>query len=85
MRPYKVLITHKVLSLPRPSVQNRNRMLSFLDSLCADPFQKGDYEERDETDRPVQIKVIGKYALTFWADHAVREVKVVRIGGADRK
>jgi len=54
MRPYKVLITHEVLSLPRPSVQNRNRILSFLDGLCADPFQKGDYEERDETDGPAQ-------------------------------
>ena len=85
MRPNKVLITHEVLSLRRPSAQDRNRILSFVDSLCADPYQMGDYEERDETDRPVQIKVIGKYRLTFWADHAVCEVKVVRIEGADRK
>jgi hypothetical protein len=33
---------------------------------------------------PVQIKIIGDYALTFWADHAVKEVKVTRIERADR-
>ena len=85
MRPYKVLITHEALSLSRPSVQDRQKVLSFLESLCSDPFQKGDYEERDQVGRPVQIKIIGKYALTFWADHSVSEVKVTRIEKADRK
>jgi mRNA-degrading endonuclease RelE of RelBE toxin-antitoxin system len=85
VRPYKVLITHEALSLSRPSAQDRQKILSFLDSLCANPFQKGDYEERDEVDRPVQIKIVGKYALTFWADHPASEVKVVRIEKADRR
>ena len=85
MRPYKVLITHEVLSLSHPSIQDRQKILSFLESLCGNPFQKGDYEERDDADRPVQIKIIGKYALTFWADHPGSEVKVVRVEKADRR
>jgi hypothetical protein len=85
VRPYKVLITHEALSLSRPAGQDRQKILSFLDSLCSNPFQKGDYEEWDEVDRPVQIKIIGKYALTFWADHAASEVKVTRIEKADRR
>ena len=85
MRPYKVLITHEVLSLPRPSAQDRQKILSFLESLCSNPFQKGDYEEKDAVDRPVQTKIIGKFALTFWADHPASEVKVTRIEKADRR
>jgi hypothetical protein len=30
-------------------------------------------------------KVIGRYALTFWADHAVSEIKVTHIKLADQK
>jgi hypothetical protein len=82
--PYRVLITHEALSLPRPSPGDRQRIFPFLESLSNNPFQKGDYEERDEVGRAVQIKVIGRYALTFWADHAVREVKVTRVEKADK-
>jgi hypothetical protein len=74
-----------VLSLSRPSAQDRSRILSFLESLCTDPFQKGDYEEGDDSHRMVQMKIIGKYALTFWADHAAGEIKVLRIEKADSK
>ena len=44
---------------------------------------KGDYEETDEVGRPVQIKVVGFYALTYWADHAVSEIKVIKVEKAD--
>jgi hypothetical protein len=85
VKPYKVLITLDVLKLPRPSAPERHRLIAFLESLSAGPFQKGDYEETDEIGRPVQIKVIGHYALTFWDDHAVSEVKVARIEKADKR
>ena len=85
MGPYKVLITHEVLSFARPVARDRQRILTFLDSLAHDPFQRGDYEEEDEIGRPIQIKLIGQCALTFWADHAASEVKVTRIEKADRE
>jgi hypothetical protein len=85
VRPYKVLVTHEVLSLPRPSTRDRQRIFSFLESLADNPFQKGDYEENDDVGRPIQIKVIGQHALTFWADHGSSEVKVTRIEKADRR
>ena len=74
-----------MLSLARPSAQDRRAVISFLESLSADPYQLGDYEEADEAGRSVQIKIVGKYVLTFWADHAVREAKLVRIEKADRE
>ena len=83
MNPYRVLITHEALSLPKPSASDRARLLRFLDQLSSNPDAAGDYHERDDADRIVQIKIIGRYALTYWADHAVREVKVTRIERAD--
>lgn len=70
--------------MQRPARRDRELILSFLESLATNPFQKGDYEEMDDTGRPIQIRIIGGYALTFWADHAVKEIKVIRFEKADR-
>ena len=85
MRPYRVLITHEVLTLEKPAGRDRERIIRFLESLSADPFQPGDYEEKDETGRPIQIKVIGDVALTYWVDHGSQEVKVIRLEKSDRR
>lgn len=85
MQPYKVLISIEILQFQRPARSDRDKILSFLESLAIDPFKPGDYEERDDVGHPVQIKIIGDYALTYWADHAVKEVKVVRFEIADRR
>ena len=85
MQPYKVLISIEILQLHRPARGEREKILSFLESLADDPFKLGDYEERDDIGHPVQIKIIGDHALTYWADHAVKEVKVVRFEKADRR
>ena len=84
MPPYKVLISIGVLQLARPARREREQLLTFLESLAEFPNTLGDYQEQDEVDRPVQIKIVGDYALTYWADHAVKEVKVTRIEKADR-
>jgi hypothetical protein len=85
LHSYKVLVSIEILQLSRPSRRDRDQILFFLESLGQDPFKVGDYQEGDEVGRPVQIKIIGKYALTYWADHAVKEIKVVRVARADRE
>lgn len=84
MQPYKVLVTIEFLQLQRPAPREREQILAFLESLADNPFKPGDYEERDDVDRPLRIKIVGNYALTYWADHAVKEVKVTKIEKADR-
>lgn len=84
MEPYRVLVCIEILQLQKPSRRDRDLILRFLESLGSSPFAKGDYEEKDDVGRPVQIKVIGKYARTYWPDHAVKEVKVTKIELADR-
>lgn len=84
MATYRVLVTHEVLNLPKPSSRERQLITSFLDHLATNPFQVGDYEETDDTGRPVQIKIINTFALTYWADHAANELKVIKIEKADK-
>ena len=84
MQLYKVLVSIEVLQLERPARGERELILSFVERLAENPGAVGDYEERDDVGRPVQIKIIGDYALTYWADHGVKEVKVVKIEKADR-
>ena len=85
MQPYKVLVSIAVLQLERPARAERDKILSFLETLADNPTKPGDFEERDDAGRPVQIKIVGDYALTYWADHAVREVKVTKVEKADRR
>lgn len=84
MPPYKVLVSIEILQLDRPSSSNRKNILSFLESLGHNPHLKGDYEDMDDAGRPVQIKIVGDFALTYWSDHAVKEVKVTKFEKADR-
>jgi hypothetical protein len=83
MEDYRVLVSKDLLRDPGPRTRDRTQILDFIDSLAVDPHQTGDFEEPDNDGRPMQIKIIGAYALTYWADHAVKEVKVTRIERAD--
>jgi len=84
LQPYKVLISIEVLQLKHPTRQQGDQILSFPETLAVQPSRMGDYQERDDIGRPIQIKIIGDYALTYWADHAVKEVKVIKIERADQ-
>jgi hypothetical protein len=84
MQPYAVFMRVEAVSalhsLPRPQQQAIAR---FVDRLAEDPFQQGDYTDRDMTNRELQIKIVGLQAVTFWGDHPVREVKITDIRRAD--
>jgi hypothetical protein len=83
LQPYKVLVTLEALQIDPPTRAERHHILSFLESLTTNPDRAGDFTERDDSGRLVQIKILGDYALTYWADHAVKEVKVIKIEKAD--
>jgi hypothetical protein len=33
--------------------------------------------EKDEVGRPIQVLIRGRHALYFWADHPVKEIKII--------
>ena len=51
--------------------------------LASDPYTEGDFFEFDRTGRKVFTKLVSDYAVCFWPDHAVKEVKVFQISKAD--
>ena len=81
---YTVFVKEEAFaSLPKSGSQRR-LVMDFLRKLRDNPFQRGDYIEPDVLGRPNEVKVVGLYAVVYWADHAVKEVKVMDIKLADR-
>ncbi len=84
MRAYAVFINEQALATAPRSGMQREAVVKFIRSLADTPNTTGDFTENDDTGRVVQVKVIGRCAITFWADHAASEVKVTHIKSADR-
>jgi hypothetical protein len=84
MRAYAVFINEAALATAPRSGFQREMVMKFIRSLADRSNINGDFMEKDGEGRVIQVKVIGRYAITFWADHAVLEVKVTHIQPADR-
>ena len=81
---YELFIRHEVYSAMRHISQlAQTKICDFAESLLNDPFQLGDYSEPDDTGRACQVRIIGKHAVYFWVDHAVKEIKIVDLLDAD--
>ncbi len=65
-----------LVSLPR---RKQKRVLRLLFQLAEHPGQLGDYSTRDEDGREIQHLMVGDWHFSFWADHAVRELRVTEI------
>jgi hypothetical protein len=57
----------------------RKAIEKFIDYLGENPFDEGDFPEVDESGRKVFSKVIRDYAVTYYPDHAVKELKILEI------
>ena len=76
--PYRVFIAADVIANLRTCRrQEQLRITALFDELANNPYRSGDYVERDEIGRPIQVMIVGRQAIFFWADHAVKEVKIV--------
>lgn len=53
--------------------------MDLLYRLADYPTQPGDYESLDEAGRRVQHLQAGPLVVSFWADHAVRELRITDI------
>jgi len=84
MRSYEVFISQLALDTAARSGAARRRVMKFIESLSENPYCKGDFSESDRSGRTVQVKIIDRFAIAYWPDHAVAEVKVTHIKPADR-
>lgn len=61
------------------SRSKQKRVIDVIVRLADYPTQEGDYSTRDEQDREIQHLKLGDWVVSFWADHAVRELRVLEI------
>jgi hypothetical protein len=61
-----------------------DQLLRLLEALGRDPFGRGDFTERDQSGRDIEVLVFRRHAILYWADHPVKEVKVTDLRYADR-
>jgi len=84
MRPYAVYINQSALDSSPKSSEQRRLISAFVRWLADNPNYTGDFSEKDNQDRTVFVKVVGRFAVTFWPDHPVAEIKVTHIELADK-
>ena len=81
---YALFIRHEVYQfLQSVSARDQERFCDFVESLADDPFRAGDATTLDEHGRVIQVKMLGRLVLYFWADHAAKEVRVVDLADSD--
>ncbi len=80
MPPYDLVLSEGAARfLAQASRGPQRRLGVILDEVKAAPFRPGDLQERDTHGRVCEILVAGDWLVTFWVDHAVREIRVVRL------
>ena len=62
---------------------DRLELLHIIDQIAANPFRAGDLQQIDSGGRTNEVVLLGGWLVTFWADHAVREIRVVALERAD--
>ena len=82
---YELYLRNEVFAFLRQCRRtDREALLTFLRAIADDPHRRGDFTERDRSDRDLEVLVFRGYAVVYWADHPVKELKVVDIRYADR-
>lgn len=77
-----VFVHEDVLSFLLQADGRGESILKFIRRIAEDPYLPGDFKDSDEIGRPLEVKLVGQYAVTYWADHAVKEIKVINIEAA---
>ena len=64
-------------------VRHREKLLRCFDQLARYPAQTGDYQEFGASGRAYEITLTDDVLITWWVDHATREVHIIRLERVD--
>lgn len=67
------------LYLPPVSRPQQRRLGVILDGLKAVPLRSSDFQQRDAAGRLHEVALIDDWLVTYWCDHAVRELRIVNL------
>ncbi len=79
IKPYEFAISGEASRVLFGSTDRvRTRAEDIFEFLARHPRTQGDFEERTSSGRIFQVKVFENLIVTYWADHAERELRIVR-------
>lgn len=84
MTGYNVYLHIELLDAVPVHGEQRRLIMKFIRQLGESPHTPGDFTDLDESLRRRQIKIVGRYALTYWVDDPVKAVMVVSVQAADK-
>jgi hypothetical protein len=59
--------------------QEREDLLRIFRFLAASPSQRGDWIQKAQSGREIQVKRFGRWQVSFWLDAPVLELRVVDV------
>lgn len=84
MDAYELVLSESAaMALVKASRSVQRQLAVVLDEVKGEPFRPGDLQERDAQERLNEVLVVGDWLVTYWPDHAVRELRVVRLEHID--
>jgi hypothetical protein len=84
VRPYEVILHERAwAALAATRGAEIRRLLGRLDEVKAEPFRRGDFEQRDASGRINEVVLLGNWLVTYWSDHAVTHIHVVDLERAE--
>jgi len=57
----------------------RSAILRFCEKRAEDPFRPGEFQMHDEEGRASEVSLENGCLITWYADHAVKEVRILEI------
>jgi hypothetical protein len=85
VRDYQVVLQPKAWTVLAKIVgRNKRRLLALLEELQDEPFRAGDFQQQDDTGRWNEVALMENWLVTYWCDHAVREIRVVNLQKVER-
>ena len=60
-------------------LRDKRALDKILNALETNPYREADYAEKDDTGRPLSVIVVGRWAVSYWLDHFVREIRIVKL------
>ena len=80
MDAYALMLSEAAaMTLAAASRAEQRQLAVILDEVKSHPFRPGDLHEHDTQRRVNEVLVVGDWVVTYWPDHAARELRVINL------
>jgi hypothetical protein len=82
MTPYQAVFSRRALEfLIEADKAETAEIRRWMERIERTPHLRGDFQDRDDQWRRLEVMVLDHTVITYWVDDAVREVRICKIEG----